>query len=218
MCVARRLRAARGRRPGLALVERSVAEQRPRAVLAVQAGATVSAIARQVGVCRQTVQAWVARYAQAGPGGLVDRSGRPDSLRHQLSAELKVAIWPGGAWSTGPGPQGPLVPDVAGLTLVRTGARDGRPDRLQAGQQLLRRPRPRQRQPVRARVPSHQRLRPAGEQGRRASTRPRRVSARRTRRVCSWPRTAARRASSCRGSRSCAADPALTALVRTWPP
>lgn len=42
------------RRPGLALVELSVVEQRYRAVLAVLAGATVSEVAREVGVSRQT--------------------------------------------------------------------------------------------------------------------------------------------------------------------
>jgi transposase InsO family protein len=76
----------------LALVELSVVEQRYRAVLAVEAGATVSEVARQVGVSRQTVHAWVRRYAQAGLGGLVDRSRRPDSCPHQLSAELEALI------------------------------------------------------------------------------------------------------------------------------
>jgi transposase-like protein len=64
----------------LALVELSVVEQRYRAVLAVEAGATVSEVARQVGVSRQTLHAWLARYAQDGLGGLADRS-RPSSRR-----------------------------------------------------------------------------------------------------------------------------------------
>jgi hypothetical protein len=63
----------------LALVELSIVEQRYRAVLAVEAGATVSEVARQVGVSRQTLHAWLARYRQAGLGGLVDRSKRPDT-------------------------------------------------------------------------------------------------------------------------------------------
>jgi transposase-like protein len=70
----------------LALVELSVVEQRYRAVLAVEAGATVSEVARQVGVSRQTLHAWLARYRQAGLGGLVDRSKRPDTCPHQVSA------------------------------------------------------------------------------------------------------------------------------------
>jgi transposase InsO family protein len=76
----------------LALVELSIVEQRYRAVLAVEAGATVSEVARQVGVSRQTLHAWLARYRQAGLGGLVDRSKRPDTCPHQVSAELEAAI------------------------------------------------------------------------------------------------------------------------------
>lgn len=76
----------------MALVELSVVEQRYRAVLAVEAGATVSEVARQVGVSRQTLHAWLARYRQAGLGGLVDRSKRPDTCPHQVSAELEAAI------------------------------------------------------------------------------------------------------------------------------
>jgi transposase InsO family protein len=76
----------------LALVELSVVEQRYRAVLAVEAGATVSEVARQVGVSRQTVHAWVARYARDGLGGLVDRSKRPASCPHQVSPELEAVI------------------------------------------------------------------------------------------------------------------------------
>jgi transposase len=75
----------------LVLVELSVVEQRYRAVLAVQAGATVSEVAGQVGVSRQTVHTWLARYRQAGLGGLVDRSRRPDSCPHQVSAQLEAA-------------------------------------------------------------------------------------------------------------------------------
>lgn len=76
----------------MALVELSVVEQRYRAVLAVEAGATVSEVARQVGISRQTLHAWLARYRQAGLGGLVDRSKRPDTCPHQVSAELAAAI------------------------------------------------------------------------------------------------------------------------------
>ena len=73
-------------------MELSVVEQRYRAVLAVEAAATVSEVARQVGVSRQTLHAWLARYRQAGLGGLVDRSKRPDTCPHQVSAELEAAI------------------------------------------------------------------------------------------------------------------------------
>jgi transposase len=76
----------------LVLVELSVVEQRYRVVLAVEAGATVSEVARQAGVSRQTVHTWLARYATDGLGGLVDRSKRPESCPHQLSVELEAAI------------------------------------------------------------------------------------------------------------------------------
>jgi transposase-like protein len=76
----------------LALVELSVVEQRYRAVLAVQAGATVSEVARQVGVSRQTLHVWLNRYAADGLGGLVDRSRRPDSCPHQVSVEVETLI------------------------------------------------------------------------------------------------------------------------------
>ena len=88
--VARRLRASRGGRPGLVLVELSVVEQRYRVVLAVEAGATVSEIARQVGVSRQTVHSWLARYANHGLAGLADRSKRPRSCPHQLPVSVRA--------------------------------------------------------------------------------------------------------------------------------
>jgi transposase InsO family protein len=76
----------------LVLVELSVVEQRYRVVLAVEAGATVSEIARQAGVSRQTVHSWLARYASHGLAGLADRSKRPRSCPHQLPVELEAAI------------------------------------------------------------------------------------------------------------------------------
>ena len=76
----------------MVLVELSVVEQRYRVVLAVEAGATVSEIARQAGVSRQTVHRWLARYADHGLAGLADRSKRPQSCPHQLPVELEAAI------------------------------------------------------------------------------------------------------------------------------
>jgi hypothetical protein len=58
----RRLRATRSWGPGSVLVELSVVEQRYRAVLAVLAGESVTEVAAQVGVARQTVHTWLARY------------------------------------------------------------------------------------------------------------------------------------------------------------
>ena len=53
------------------LVELSVMEQRYRAVLAVvQDGWRVVEVARRLGVSRQTVHAWIARYEQGGLAAL----------------------------------------------------------------------------------------------------------------------------------------------------
>lgn len=76
----------------MALVELSVVEQRYRAVLAVLAGATVTEVAAQLGVSRQTVSGWKSRYAASGLAGLADRSRRPVSCPHQASAEVEAAV------------------------------------------------------------------------------------------------------------------------------
>ena len=53
-------------------------EQRYQAVLAVISdGLSVSQVAQKVGVSRQTVHSWLARYEAEGLEGLVDRSHRP---------------------------------------------------------------------------------------------------------------------------------------------
>ncbi|WP_373308271.1 IS481 family transposase [Microbispora siamensis] len=70
----------------------SVVEQRYRAVLAVLAGASVSEIAAQVGVSRQTMHSWLRRYRESGLSGLVDRSRRPKSSPSQLSAEVEAVV------------------------------------------------------------------------------------------------------------------------------
>ncbi|WP_399077947.1 IS481 family transposase [Streptomyces zaehneri] len=70
----------------------SVVEQRYRAVLAVLAGATVTEIAAQLGVSRQTVSGWKSRYEASGLAGLADRSRRPASCPHQASAEVEAAV------------------------------------------------------------------------------------------------------------------------------
>ena len=58
----------------------SVPEQRYRAVLAVVSdGRTVTETAAAVGVSRQTLHAWLAKYEAGGLEGLVDRSHRPRS-------------------------------------------------------------------------------------------------------------------------------------------
>ena len=52
----------------MALVALSVIEQRYRAVMLVLDGASVSEVAAEVGVSRQSVHAWVRRYRDAGLG------------------------------------------------------------------------------------------------------------------------------------------------------
>lgn len=75
------------------LVELSVMEQRYQAVLAVvQDGWKVSEVARKLGVSRQSVHAWLARYQQGGLAALADRSHRPHSCAHQLAPELEALV------------------------------------------------------------------------------------------------------------------------------
>jgi hypothetical protein len=76
------------------LVELGVAEQRYRAVLEVlDEGASVTDVARRYGVARQTVHAWLRRYASdGGLAGLVDRSSRPETCPHQMSATIEALV------------------------------------------------------------------------------------------------------------------------------
>jgi transposase InsO family protein len=71
----------------------SVAEQRYRAVLAVISdGRTVKEVAAGVGVSRQTLHAWLAKYEVGGLEQLADRSHRPRGCPHQMPAEVEVAV------------------------------------------------------------------------------------------------------------------------------
>jgi transposase InsO family protein len=73
--------------------ELSVAEQRYQAVLAVISdGLSVSLVAQKVGVSRQTLHSWLARYEGAGLEGLIDRSHRPVSCPHQMPARVEAAL------------------------------------------------------------------------------------------------------------------------------
>jgi transposase InsO family protein len=76
----------------LALVEVSVVEQRYRAVLEVRSGLSVTEVAARLGVSRQSVHAWVRRYAEGGLGALADRSRRPESCPHQTPDEVEAAV------------------------------------------------------------------------------------------------------------------------------
>jgi len=75
------------------LVELSVMEQRYQAVLAVvQDGWKVTEVADRLGVSRQSIHNWIARYEQGGLAALADRSRRPGSCPHQTSAETEALI------------------------------------------------------------------------------------------------------------------------------
>ena len=63
--------------------ELSVTEQRYNAVRAViSEGRTVTQVARDWNVCRQTLHDWLGRYEEAGLEGLANRSHRPDHCPH----------------------------------------------------------------------------------------------------------------------------------------
>jgi transposase-like protein len=73
--------------------EMSVAEQRYRAVLAVISdGRTVTEVAAQLGVSRQSLHFWLGRYEANGLEGLADRSHRPRAHPHQMPAAVEVAV------------------------------------------------------------------------------------------------------------------------------
>ena len=75
------------------LWELQVSEQRYRAVQEVLAGASVTAVARRFGVSRQTVHAWLNRYAaDGGLAGLGDRSSRPHGCPHQMQPTIEARI------------------------------------------------------------------------------------------------------------------------------
>ena len=73
--------------------EMSVSEQRYKAVLAVIGnGRTVTEVARDWGVSRKTLHAWLARYELAGLEGLNDLSHRPAHCPHQMPAAVEAKV------------------------------------------------------------------------------------------------------------------------------
>jgi transposase InsO family protein len=73
--------------------ELSVAEQRYQAVLAVISdGLSISLVASKVGVSRQTLHSWLARYEAQGLEGLADRSHRPMRCPHQMAADVEARL------------------------------------------------------------------------------------------------------------------------------
>ena len=68
-------------------------EQRYQAVLEVlNHGATVTDVARRNGVTRQTLYAWLHKYASHGLAGLADGSAKPLSCPHQMTAEVEARV------------------------------------------------------------------------------------------------------------------------------
>lgn len=76
----------------MALVVLSVVEQRLDAVRAVLSGAKVTEVATAIGVSRQSVHSWVARYLAEGLAGLADRSHRPGFCPHQVVGEAEAFL------------------------------------------------------------------------------------------------------------------------------
>ena len=73
--------------------ELSVTEQRYKAILAVNSdGRTVTEVARDWGVSRQTMHTWLARYDCEGLEGLANRSHRPASCPHQIPPTVEALV------------------------------------------------------------------------------------------------------------------------------
>lgn len=73
--------------------ELSVSEQRYKAVQAVISdGRTVTEVARDWNVCRQTLHEWLERYEEEGFEGLADRSHRPLNCPHQMRPEVEAKL------------------------------------------------------------------------------------------------------------------------------
>jgi len=74
------------------LVDLGLVEQRLKAVNEVLDGATVIDVAKRNGVTRQTVHAWLRRFASAGVAGLVDKTSKLESCLHQMTAVVEARI------------------------------------------------------------------------------------------------------------------------------
>jgi transposase len=75
------------------LRELRVSEMRYRAVLEVLDGAVIGDVARRYGVSRQTVHAWLRRYARDGAVlNLEDHSSRPHGCPHQMAPAVEARV------------------------------------------------------------------------------------------------------------------------------
>jgi transposase len=55
-------------------------------------GAEVTEVARRYGVARQTLHAWLRRYAEDGMAALSDRSSKPATCPHQMPPEVEARV------------------------------------------------------------------------------------------------------------------------------
>ncbi len=70
-----------------------MAEQRYNAVHAVLFdGRTITDVAAAVGVSRQSLHTWLARYEHNGLDGLADRTSRPRSSPVQIPAHVEAVV------------------------------------------------------------------------------------------------------------------------------
>ncbi|MGH3923188.1 MAG: helix-turn-helix domain-containing protein, partial [Pseudonocardiaceae bacterium] len=77
----------------MALLERSVTEQRYEAVIqVVRHQVPVTEVAARLGVSRQSARTWIRRYQADGLAGLTDRSRRPTRCPHQVPAEVEATV------------------------------------------------------------------------------------------------------------------------------
>ena len=74
------------------LVELKVVEQRYRAVIDVLDGMSVTDVARRNGVSRQSVHAWLRRYANGGMPALADKSSKPETCPHQMAPLIEARV------------------------------------------------------------------------------------------------------------------------------
>jgi transposase len=64
----------------------------PAVLAVVQDGWKVTEVAARLGVSRQSVHVWIARYELGGLSALADRSHRPSACPHQVAAEVEALI------------------------------------------------------------------------------------------------------------------------------
>jgi transposase InsO family protein len=74
------------------LVELKVVEQRYRAVIDVHDGMSVTEVATRNGVTRQTLHAWLRRYAEGGMAALADKSSKPETCPHQMTPVVEARV------------------------------------------------------------------------------------------------------------------------------